>query len=81
MTHSHFRGLDELTHTLFFSKPAQVALGWLLSKPNVTAPIVGATKLYQLEEAAAAVQVKLTADEVTYLEAPYKPHPVLGHSS
>jgi aryl-alcohol dehydrogenase-like predicted oxidoreductase len=47
----------------------------------VTAPIVGATKLYQLEEAAAAVQVKLTADEVTFLEAPYKPHPVLGHSS
>jgi diketogulonate reductase-like aldo/keto reductase len=63
------------------AQPAQVALGWLLSKPNVTAPIVGATKLYQLEEAVAAVQVRLTADEVAYLEAPYKPHPVLGNLS
>lgn len=60
------------------TQPAQVALAWLLSKPTVVAPIVGATKLYQLEEAAGAVQIKLTPDEVKYLEEPYRPHPVFG---
>jgi 1-deoxyxylulose-5-phosphate synthase len=59
--------------------PAQVALGWLLSRPGVTAPIVGATKLQHLEDALAAADVTLTEDEVARLEAPYRPHPVLGH--
>jgi aryl-alcohol dehydrogenase-like predicted oxidoreductase len=59
-------------------KPAQAALAWLLSKPNVTAPVVGATKMYQLEEAVAAVQVKLTPEEIKYVEEPYRPHPVFG---
>jgi 1-deoxyxylulose-5-phosphate synthase len=57
---------------------AQVALAWLLSKPIVTAPIVGATKPHHLEEAVAALGVKLTGEEVAALEAPYVPHPVAG---
>ncbi len=61
-------------------KPAQVALAWLLSKPAVTAPIVGVTKLEQLEDALGAVGVALHDDEVKRLEAPYRPHPILGHS-
>jgi aryl-alcohol dehydrogenase-like predicted oxidoreductase len=59
--------------------PAQVALAWLLHKPGVTAPIVGATKLAQLDDAVAAVDVTLSDDEVKQLEQPYKPHPILGH--
>jgi aryl-alcohol dehydrogenase-like predicted oxidoreductase len=60
-------------------KPAQVALAWLLSRPGVAAPIVGATRIEHLEEAAAAVAVRLSEEEIARLEAPYKPHPVLGH--
>ena len=59
---------------------AQVALAWLLTKPAITAPIVGATKLHHLEDAVAAVSLKLTADEVASLEEPYVPRPVLGLS-
>jgi aryl-alcohol dehydrogenase-like predicted oxidoreductase len=59
---------------------AQVALAWLLSKPVITAPIVGATKLTQLTEALAAVEIKLTPDEVARLEEPYVPHGVAGFS-
>jgi aryl-alcohol dehydrogenase-like predicted oxidoreductase len=58
---------------------AQVALAWLLSKPDVTAPIIGATRLTHLEDALGAVDLKLTADEVGRLESPYVPRPVLGH--
>jgi aryl-alcohol dehydrogenase-like predicted oxidoreductase len=56
-----------------------VALAWLLSKPGVTAPIVGSTKLGHLQDALAAEQLTLSADEVASLEKPYVPHPVLGH--
>jgi aryl-alcohol dehydrogenase-like predicted oxidoreductase len=59
--------------------PAQVALAWLLHKPGVTAPIVGATKLEQLDQAVGALDVKLTEEEMRLLEEPYRPHPVLGH--
>jgi aryl-alcohol dehydrogenase-like predicted oxidoreductase len=59
--------------------PAQVALAWLLHKPGVTAPIVGATKMPHLEDALAAEKLALTADEIRRLEEPYRPHPVLGH--
>jgi aryl-alcohol dehydrogenase-like predicted oxidoreductase len=59
---------------------AQVALAWLLAKPAVTAPIVGATKPHHLEDAVAALSVKLTDDEIKALEQPYIPHPVLGFS-
>ena len=58
---------------------AQVALAWLLSKPGVTAPIVGSTKLSHLEDALAAEALTLSDDEVAGLEKPYVPHPVLGH--
>ena len=57
---------------------AQVALAWLLSKPQVAAPIVGATKLSQLEEAVGAVELVLTGDELSALEGPYRPQPVRG---
>ncbi|MBD2846755.1 aldo/keto reductase [Paenibacillus sp. IB182496] len=57
---------------------AQVALAWLLAKPAVTAPIVGATRLEHIEDAAAALELQLTDDELRRLEAPYVPHPVLG---
>jgi 1-deoxyxylulose-5-phosphate synthase len=57
---------------------AQVALAWLLAKPGVTAPIVGATKLEQLEDSIAAVDVTLSPEDIATLEAPYVPHPVSG---
>jgi 1-deoxyxylulose-5-phosphate synthase len=60
--------------------PAQVALSWLLHKPGVTAPIVGATKLSHLEDALAAEQLSLSEEEIQRLEEPYVPHPVLGHT-
>jgi len=60
-------------------EPAQIALAWLLCRPGVTAPIVGATKLVHLEAALAAVDLELAEEEVAKLEAPYRPHPVLGH--
>jgi len=59
--------------------PAQVALAWLLQRPGVTAPIVGATKPGHLEDALAAEELELSAEEVRLLEEPYVPHPVLGH--
>ncbi|MBS0416892.1 MAG: aldo/keto reductase [Proteobacteria bacterium] len=59
---------------------AQVAMAWLLGKPNITAPIVGATKPAHLQDAVAALDVKLTEEEVTALEAHYVPHPVAGIS-
>ncbi|WP_345629262.1 aldo/keto reductase [Rugosimonospora acidiphila] len=59
--------------------PAQIALAWLLHRPGVTAPIVGATKLSHLEDAIASVDVKLSDEEMTQLEELYRPHPVAGH--
>jgi 1-deoxyxylulose-5-phosphate synthase len=59
---------------------AQVALAWLLGKPAVTSPIVGATKPHHLEDAVAALTLKLSPDEMGRLEEPYVPHPVLGFS-
>jgi aryl-alcohol dehydrogenase-like predicted oxidoreductase len=59
---------------------SQVALAWILSKPYITAPIIGATKMDHLDQAIAALDIKLSDDEVKRLEEPYKPHPVLGHS-
>jgi aryl-alcohol dehydrogenase-like predicted oxidoreductase len=56
-----------------------VALSWLLHRPGVTAPIVGATKLSHLSDALAAAELPLSEEEITRLEEPYVPHPVLGH--
>jgi aryl-alcohol dehydrogenase (NADP+) len=58
----------------------QVALAWILSKPYITAPIIGSSKVEHLEENFKALDLKLTDDEIKALEAPYQPHPVLGHS-
>jgi len=59
---------------------AHVALAWVLQKPVITAPIIGATKLSQLDDAVAALALKLTPDEIKALEAPYVPHAVVGFS-
>src|SRR5580658_7994229 len=59
---------------------AQVALAWLLSKPVISAPIVGATRPNHLQDAAQALSLRLTPDETVSLEEPYVPHPVLGFS-
>ena len=60
-------------------KPAQIALAWLLHQPGVTAPIVGASKMNHLEDAVAALDIRLSAEELRELEEPYRPHRVLGH--
>lgn len=59
--------------------PARVALAWLLGRPSVTAPVTGATKPHHVDDAVAAVGLRLTADETRRLEAPYRPHQVIGH--
>ncbi|HVI21728.1 MAG TPA: aldo/keto reductase [Bacillus sp. (in: firmicutes)] len=56
---------------------SQIALAWLLQKEQVTAPIVGTTEISHIEDAVAAVSLKLTAEEIAMLEEPYVPHPVL----
>ena len=60
-------------------KPAQLALAWLLSRKEVASPIIGPTKMGQLEELVEAVDIRLKATDVKRLEEPYRPHPVLGH--
>jgi len=62
------------------AKNAQIALAWMLSRPGVTAPIIGASKPCQLEDALAALSIQLTREEIARLEEPYEPHPILGHS-
>jgi len=57
---------------------AQVALAWLIQKPFITAPIVGASKLNHLDDAVAALSLKLSTEEIASLEEPYAPHPVVG---
>jgi aryl-alcohol dehydrogenase-like predicted oxidoreductase len=60
--------------------PAQIALAWLLGRPAVSAAVVGATKIGHVDDAVAALEVELADDDVARLEAPYRPHPVIGHS-
>lgn len=60
-------------------KPAQIALAWLLSRPGVTAPVLGATRVEHVEEAVASLGITLEPGEVERLESRYRPHPVLGH--
>jgi aryl-alcohol dehydrogenase (NADP+) len=61
-------------------KPAQISLAWMLHKPGVSAPIVGASKMYQLDEAIAATDIALSPEGMKSLEEPYVPHRVLGHA-
>jgi aryl-alcohol dehydrogenase (NADP+) len=58
---------------------AQVALAWVLQQPGVTSPIIGATKMHHLDDAIAALSLKLDEGELKALAEPYRPHPVLGH--
>ncbi|GAA0545336.1 aldo/keto reductase [Actinomadura livida] len=60
--------------------PARIALAWLLGRPGVTAPIIGATSERHVDDAVAAAELRLTEEETRRLEAPYRPHPVLGHT-
>ncbi len=57
-----------------------IALAWLLQKEPVSSPIIGATKISHLEDAVGALTIKLTTEEVAYLEEPYVPHPIVGHN-
>ena len=59
---------------------AQVALAWVLQQPGISAPIVGATRLEQLDDAVAALSVTLSAEDIAELQAPYVPHAVVGHA-
>ena len=60
-------------------KPVQVALAWMLHKPYITSPIIGASKMPHLEELVAALDIKLSAEDIASLEELYQPHPILGH--
>jgi aryl-alcohol dehydrogenase (NADP+) len=60
-------------------KAAQIGLAWLLHKPGVTAPIIGASKMSHLDDAVGALSITLTTDDIAYLEAPYAPHVISGH--
>jgi aryl-alcohol dehydrogenase (NADP+) len=60
--------------------PSQLALAWVLSKPYITAPIIGSSKMEHLDQSIAALEIKLSPEEIKRLEEPYRPHPVLGHS-
>jgi aryl-alcohol dehydrogenase-like predicted oxidoreductase len=79
---SDFTVVDRLTEIAQARgvKNAQIALAWILSRPGMTAPIIGASKPYQLEDALAALTIQLTPEEIAKLEEAYEPHPVLGHS-
>jgi len=59
--------------------PSQVALAWTLQAPGITSVIFGTSKLDHIDEAIKSLDVKLTADEVAALEAPYKPRGIIGH--
>jgi aryl-alcohol dehydrogenase (NADP+) len=59
---------------------AQIALAWILAQPGVTSPIIGASKMKHLDEAVAALSIKLEKSELKALAEPYQPHPILGHS-
>jgi aryl-alcohol dehydrogenase (NADP+) len=71
--------VQELAKARGVSGP-QMALAWLLNKPHINAPIIGASKLEHLEQSVAALEIKLNPEEIATLEEPYRPHPVLGHS-
>ncbi len=60
-------------------QPAQIALSWMLHKPGITSPIIGASKMPHLEQAVSAVSIDLRKEDIDYLEELYEPHPILGH--
>jgi aryl-alcohol dehydrogenase-like predicted oxidoreductase len=80
-TNADFDVVDQVTEVARARDlpPAQIALAWLLHKPGVSAPIIGATKVSHLDDAIAATEVSLSPEEITLLEKPYLPHPIRGH--
>jgi aryl-alcohol dehydrogenase (NADP+) len=60
-------------------KPAQIALAWMLHKPYIASPIIGATKMSHLEELVAATDIEMSEDDMAAVEEQYQPHPVIGH--
>ncbi len=60
--------------------PAQIALAWLFTKSYVTAPVLGATKVEHVEQAVEALDISLSSGDISFLEEPYTPHPIIGHS-
>jgi 1-deoxyxylulose-5-phosphate synthase len=78
---SDFEVVDQLISMAkkYEKTPAQIALAWLLHKPGVTAPIIGATKMVHLEQAVESLDISLTEEDIALLEEKYIPHPVLGH--
>ncbi len=79
---SDFKIVDRVTETAKKRgvSNAQIALAWMLSKPEVSAPIIGASKMHHLDDALKALELRLDADEIKALEEPYEPHPILGHN-
>ncbi|MGA8594340.1 MAG: aldo/keto reductase [Bryobacteraceae bacterium] len=79
---SDFEVVDRLTAVArqHGASNAQIALAWILHKPGITAPIVGASKMHHLDDALKALEIKLSEQEMKSLEEPYRPHPILGHS-
>jgi aryl-alcohol dehydrogenase-like predicted oxidoreductase len=59
---------------------SQIALAWVLSKPHIAAPIIGSSKIEHLDQAIAALDIKLSDEDIKRLEESYQPHPILGHS-
>jgi aryl-alcohol dehydrogenase (NADP+) len=59
---------------------SQIALAWVLNKPHIAAPIIGSSKIEHLDQAIAALDIKLSDEEIKRLEESYQPHPILGHS-
>ena len=76
-----FQLVERVVHTAerYNVKPAQIALAWLLRKPGVTAPIIGASKMRYLEEAVEALEIELSDEDMDYLEELYQPREILGH--
>jgi aryl-alcohol dehydrogenase-like predicted oxidoreductase len=79
---SDFRVVDRVTEIAQRRRVSnvEIALAWVFHQPNVAAPIIGTTKPQHLEEAIAALSIKLDASELQSLAEPYEPHPILGHS-
>jgi len=61
-------------------KPAQLAIAWISHKPGITSPIIGASKMPQMDDAIKAMSIKLTDEDISYLEEPYIPHRISGHA-
>ena len=74
-------GFNREKHACFqFYSVAQLAIAWLLHKPGITSPIIGTSKMPQLDDAIAAMNIKLSSEDIAYLEELYIPHCISGHT-